>query len=350
MQKKVIALAVAGMISGVAFAQTNVTVYGVADAFYGYSAGDNVDFSGISSGGLSGGRIGFKGEEALGNGLKAIFTYEFGSLNIDTQGDNTSSGNGMTSTRQSFVGLSSAKLGTLSVGRQYAPSFLFLGGTSSNEVTIVNPSNLFVPQFATVQTGGGARWNNSVAYHSPVFGGFDARVIYGFGEQLRDGFGDASTDQSQIGAGVRYANGPIYLTAMYQAILEDEAVATNNGNKAWAIGGAYDFKVVKLFANYIREKDERSVTKKNWSLGLSVPVSTVGSVNVEYSQYKTDVASNTKAKGLGIGYNHFMSKRTTGYVNLSHIKNDDGLALGFNGVGTAGDSNTHFAVGMRHVF
>ena len=78
MQKKIIALAVAGLVSGVAFAQSNVTIYGVADANYYYASGDNLSRTGVDSGGLNGSRIGFKGEEALGNGLKAIFTMEYG--------------------------------------------------------------------------------------------------------------------------------------------------------------------------------------------------------------------------------------------------------------------------------
>jgi hypothetical protein len=89
MQKKIIALAVAGLASGAALAQTNVTIYGIADAAYVYSSGDPGNtrgvagspgvgingtntFSGIQSGMLSGSRLGFKGEEALGNGLKAV--------------------------------------------------------------------------------------------------------------------------------------------------------------------------------------------------------------------------------------------------------------------------------------
>jgi hypothetical protein len=83
MQKKLIALAVASLASGAAFAQTNVTMYGIADAGYVWSQGDALvtgtnKFSGIQSGLLSGSRLGFKGEEALGNGLKAIFTLEYG--------------------------------------------------------------------------------------------------------------------------------------------------------------------------------------------------------------------------------------------------------------------------------
>ena len=58
MQKKIIALAVAGLVSGAAFAQSNVTVYGVVDAYYGHfsSGSSNQTINAINSGGLSGWR------------------------------------------------------------------------------------------------------------------------------------------------------------------------------------------------------------------------------------------------------------------------------------------------------
>ena len=122
MQKKIIALAVAGLVSGVAFAQTNVTIYGVADVGYTYSQSDrgnglsgDYKFSGLRDGtdnGQNGSRIGFKGEEALGNGLKAIFVTE---LRI-SQTEGTQSG----VARRTFVGLSSSKFGTFTAGRQYS--------------------------------------------------------------------------------------------------------------------------------------------------------------------------------------------------------------------------------------
>jgi predicted porin len=124
MQKKLIALAVASLASGAAFAQTNVTMYGIADAGYVYSQGDAAGsgtnkFSGIQSGLLSGSRLGFKGEEALGNGLKAIFTLEY-SLNIDNN-TGVGSGSGGLNARQQFVGLAGG-FGTVALGRQYAPA------------------------------------------------------------------------------------------------------------------------------------------------------------------------------------------------------------------------------------
>ena len=137
MQKKIIALAVAGLASTTAFAQSNVTVYGVVDAGYVYTSGnlangDKAKANAIESGILAGSRIGFKGEEALGNGLKAVFTLEYG-LGIDgnnglggTTGAAVGGTNGSVlsaaAARQQFVGLGGG-FGTVTFGRQYAPGY-----------------------------------------------------------------------------------------------------------------------------------------------------------------------------------------------------------------------------------
>ena len=363
MQKKIIALAVAALASGVAMAQSNVTVYGVVDACYGYGstsskgAVDAKKFSGINDGGscgLQGSRIGFKGEEALGNGLKAVFTLEYGTDSTSFNSAATTAGGGtLNNVRQSFVGLTGG-FGTVSLGRQYAPSYDYLGNTSSNGVTQVHASNNLVGFFTTMQTGSGARWNNSVKYVSPNFSGFEGRAIYAFGEQIRDSYGDASTDASMLGLGGSYTNGPLFVTAMYQQILENDALALDNGQKAYALGGSYDFKVVKVFANYIREKTElgaADLTAKYWSLGAGIPVSQAGAVQLEYAQFKTDL-DETKSKGFSVGYTHALSKRTTLYTSLSRMSNEDAVGATFTkfGIGTFGASTTQFGAGINHKF
>ncbi|HQO29457.1 MAG TPA: porin, partial [Accumulibacter sp.] len=184
MQKKLIALAVAGLASSAAFAQTNVTMYGVADAGYVYSrgsvfAGTKPEFSGIQSGLLAGSRLGFKGEEALGNGLKAIFLLEY-ALNID-QNSGVGSGSGLAA-RQQYVGLAGNRWGQLTLGRQYAPGYdassrndSFLGAAFSPHSFLTSNAGY------TITPNSGARWNNSVAYTSGNYGGFQAKAIYGFG-------------------------------------------------------------------------------------------------------------------------------------------------------------------------
>ena len=123
MQKKIIALAVAGL-STAAFAQTNVTIYGVADVSAqgtnmsksvatGNNPADGGSFNLKSNSSL----IGFKGTEDLGNGLKGLFQIESDvnlTGNSSSQGVNagsTASG-GLGNLRDSYVGLNS-KYGTV---------------------------------------------------------------------------------------------------------------------------------------------------------------------------------------------------------------------------------------------
>jgi predicted porin len=81
MQKKLIALAIAGL-SSAAFAQTNVTIYGVADGTFDYiKVSSNNAVGGVGNPSntrvsSNGSHLGFKGTENLGNGMKAIFQFE----------------------------------------------------------------------------------------------------------------------------------------------------------------------------------------------------------------------------------------------------------------------------------
>ena len=67
MKKKLLALAVLGSLAAPVFAQSNVQIYGVADAYmrYGQLMGD--DLMSVHDGGIAGSRLGFRGEEDLGH-------------------------------------------------------------------------------------------------------------------------------------------------------------------------------------------------------------------------------------------------------------------------------------------
>ena len=226
MQKKLIALAVASLASGAALAQTNVTIYGIADAGYVYSSGGTptgvkgtYTFSGIQSGLLSGSRLGFKGEEALGNGLKAVFTLEYW-LALDTNSGvgNPDSDRSLNYARQQFVGLSSDKLGTAALGRQYAPGYQ--AAVNNDPFAGAGFSPVLVMQASaqnTIVAGSNARWNNAISYTSPNWSGFTAKAIYAFGENAVDGYNNASTsDNGRFGIGGNYANGPLNIDVVYQ--------------------------------------------------------------------------------------------------------------------------------------
>jgi predicted porin len=367
MQKKIIALAIAGLASGAAFAQTNVTVYGLVDQAFTYSDAGDYNFTGIKDGGLNGSRIGFKGEEALGNGLKAIFTFEIGH-----DADNEASG---FTNRQTFVGLNGSA-GTFTVGRQYNAASMFYSKNTSNDVTGVMPVNSLQNQNGSqIRSGGGnARQDNVVKYVSPNWSGFTAAASYSFGESARTlntaAFDDQADwkDNGRLAIAADYSNGPFNVSASYAVTDSVYSTTAALGSdykdiKEWFIGAGYDFKVVKLYGTYQDLSNDNNGTavvtdQTLWSVGLSAPVGAKGLAYLEYAEFdgKTDnqaTKNDGKSKGWGIGYQHSLSKRTTLYTQFSQIDHDsDVVSVGswVSGAAVKGEKQDNFIAGIRHTF
>jgi len=360
MQKKLIALAVASLASGAAFAQTNVTMYGIADAGYLYSQGDaggvlggTNKFSGIQSGLLSGSRIGFKGEEALGNGLKAIFTLEY-SLNID---NNTGVGStGGLNARQQFVGLAGG-FGQIALGRQYSPGYQATANNDPAGGAAFEPQSYMTAQAGnTITPNSGARWNNAVSYTSPNWGGFTGKAIYSFGE-TQDAFGTyndnlvSTSDNGRWAVGANFAAGAFNVDGVYQV---RQNVAGANDINEWYVGGSFDLKFVKLMASYQDQNDKNVLNNDNstWTLGAVIPVGNFG-IHLAYAQTDFDQGLiDGKSNGAMVAGTYALSKRTTAYAGYVWTKNDnDSLGLGpVAGVGASGETNNTFTVGVRHSF
>ena len=374
MQKKLIALAVAGLVSAPVFAQSNVTIYGVADAYMGFGSHGSNDFAAVNSGGLSGSRIGFRGTEDLGNGLKGVFTVE--------QGFNIDNGSGLGDpSRQAFVGLSGG-FGTVSVGRQYAPGYDFQYDAFASSAILSAQSILSnYGDVATIDASGGSRWDNSVAYNGS-FSGLKVRAIYAMGAN-EDTYDEVTLDGNSIGLdknmdpsdddrfglGLEYANGPLKVGAVYHYLKDPASVSTvSDDQQEWLVGGSYNFGVLTLAASY-QEVDSaynlKGIDADVWQIGVVVPVGAAGNVHVGYGEL--DIDANTlgetfsgKAKTYSIAYTHALSKRTTAYVGYNRTDNDDGLDAGpVNYLPSAsdvaadrfgGDNSDVVAVGVRHTF
>ena len=388
MQKKIIALAVAGLVSGATFAQSNVTIYGIADAGYAYSKSGSADgaknptFSGIESGSWEGSRIGFMGEEALGNGLKAIFRMEYGT-SIDGHGSDGDSA-GLYETRTAYVGLDT-NYGTLTLGKLNSAADDYYGDNSSNAKSgnsaLETLASAYSANLGGVISGPNTVINNAIAFQSKDYDGFSGRLMYGFGENPGSADPTSNADGATDGiAGIsgKYNNGPLNIDAMYYTKMNQmstDAKYDNKDTEEWLLGASYDFEVVKAFASYQHSKNKGAVDVDDgaggtnslgnakmdvWSVGVSAPVSAAGTVMFEYAKATgTSDLNDSKDKswGLSLGYTHDFSKRTMFYSSVGYVNNNKleaGVAsiadTGYKGVGVSDENNWSFLSGIRHSF
>lgn len=380
MQKKIIALAVAALASSAAFAQSNVTIYGVADAYLASSKTDDAKRQNlVQSGGLAASRLGFKGAEDLGNGLKAIFALEY-RLEIDNNsgvGFTTSSASSGPA-RQQLVGLTGG-FGTAVAGRlqttayDWAVKYDALAGTAFSPLQNVNGSNFIIGG-----TTAGARASNAVAYISPSISGLTVALNHAkLSEQTVTNVENETTatmvgayyDQGPLSAGLVYSHVAIDAGARFSTAVNGYVnpagtamagtVAKATGVKAqddWALGASYDFGVVKAFGTYQRSKYKADGTlatvdetaNRAYSLGLSAPVSAKGAVIASYASNSIkNTAGDDDTKSYTLAYTHSLSKRTTGYVGFNGIIRDGLVKV--TGTNDGADTNT-FVAGLNHKF
>lgn len=333
MQKKLIALAVAGLVSAPAFAQSNVTIYGLVDVGVSHYAGSSTykNRTGLDSGLQSGSRLGFRGVEDLGNGLKASFVLEWG--------HNPDVNNTLNSNRQSFVALSGG-FGTVALGRQYTPQHTFFDSIDPfNTGTVGNVEGVYS---AGVIGSSVIRLDNVIAYVSPNLSGLTVTAAYtanGLGDEEVTLKGTSSGNAKIWAINPVYKNGPLLVGFNYHQVKID---ATDFDNKVWDLGGAYDFGAVRLSGLYGQSKTDND-KQKQWMLGATVPVGQAGKVLVSYISSEFD--SGAEGDKWSLGYTHDLSKRTNLYAAFAKTSDD-----AYFGKGNALDYNKGFNLGIRHKF
>ncbi|MDB5763792.1 MAG: porin [Herminiimonas sp.] len=338
MKKSLLALALLSAFAGAASAQTNVTVYGVVDAgitreFGTPMGGVAGSTTKLTSGAQSGSRLGFKGTEDLGGGLSANFVLENGFLE-DTGGLGQG---GLLFGRQAYVGLASKSWGAVNVGRQYTPTWLLLDSIDPFGSGTAGVAYNFMGMGTTI------RMNNAVQYSAPNLSGFNADVIYGFGEVAGN-----SAANRQMGLSTRYANGPLNVGLAY---LNTNNITDSNKSKLTLLGGTYDFGVAKAHLGYGLEKDDSGVLdQRDLLVGVSLPVSASGSVMASYIRKDDKSALNMDANQLALGYNYALSPRTNLYTAIARIDNKNGAAYTVGNASETGTTDKAFNIGIRHKF
>lgn len=338
MRKSLIAIAVTGALCSTAQAQSNVTIYGVADMNVTSLSGNGKSLVVADPGGISGARLGFKGSEDLGNGLKAIFQYEFGSLKMDQN-------SGITGTRESFVGLQS-KLGTLIAGYIYSPADDFNSGYDG-----LSNSGLLSARSNMLNDGGFSTkvddtFASAVGYISPNIGGLTLRGVIGLGEQ------STSPKEKKYAFSAEYVRGPFKTEVIHHYVDNQGGVTPVVDLRETGLGVGYDFGFAKLLGTYMTKKATGGGQDKSWALGAQIPAGP-GSVRLSYAALDMSAASGNKdAKGWTAAYFYELSKRTTLYTGYHALDNSSAASYShekLSGLST-GSSASLFTVGIRHKF
>lgn len=331
MQKKIIALAVAAAAAAPAFAQSNVTVYGIADAYYARSSASGASsVTSINAGGQSASRLGFKGTEDLGGGLKAIFVLEYGLVN------DADVGVGENLARQQLLGLTGS-WGTAVAGRAQTTGYDWSCANSTLAGSAIDAdSKLGVSTL--LACGGSGRQNNAVAYISPSFGGLSFAVNHAR-------VTEAGNDSSGTLLSATYTNGPISAGLVWGGIDFSTAADTDE----YGVRASYDFGMAKVGGHW-QNNDNGTTDNSKWQIFAAIPVSAAGAVHLQYAQNDMD-AANSDSDAWTLAYTHSLSKRTNVYTGYTRVTNDSAVkqAAGFAAPTNGGNSSV-FAVGLRHMF
>ncbi|MCD6662235.1 MAG: porin [Comamonas sp.] len=301
MKKSLIALAVLGA-SGFAMAQSSVTLYGVADAGLGKVANGKTQMT--SAGLLNNGnsRLGVKGVEDLGGGLKAGFNFESG-LTLKN-GDFAGSGGGFWGRAANmYLG---GSWGTFLMGRTLNPSFYGFAAwelTGAANYTVVGNTFGF-------GGGNGPRNSSQFTYTTPNISGFSGSLGYIFSA---DNGGNAKWDLNAI-----YANGP-----MSVAITANKTQTQKTG---WSLGGRYNFGQFIVAASY----SDAYTVRRGFSIG-GTALFGPASVTLDLTRdTKNPVKKYTNALLEG---KYSLSKRTFVYADYLRL-----------------DGGNNYGVGVRHNF
>jgi len=334
-------------------AQERVSIYGIADAGYGFSAYRYRDgavriderSSALRDGYLNDSRWGMRGEEALSGGQKISFNLE--------QGVHLTTG-AAASTSRAFdriatLGLSGKQWGTLTFGRQRSVSEQFF------KADIVKSLGKMARAFGAYKV----RRDGLIRYISSEWGGIRLGLGYAPNGTIA-GRANPAADQHDhyVTAALGYTFGALQLAALYdQEQPLDAATGMRRGYavKNWVLAASWDFSAIRLNVAWGRDANgkmnkpgdvdkttlggfvvpglgayaARGFNSRNLFVSVLVPAGR-GRIGLSWSRsssnlariYAANNAGATLATGAqniwGVIYTHALSKRTTIYAYAAH--------------------------------
>ena len=329
MKKNVIALAIAAAVAAPA-ANAAPTVYGIANMAFqmdakGKDSGQSVD-SVVS-------RVGVKGSEDLGSGLKAVYKFEF-QVNIDSENNSTTEAKTTPSltARNQYVGLAGG-FGTVLMGRHDTPlkmsqpKDLFNDGLLDNDkMTNIGFGNT---------KGGEDRVAQTLAYVSPSFGGVKLAAALVPNEAATPAKDSAITNISSLAAMYGSKKKGLYLAAALN-VADDKSGDQKYGriSAQYAVDG--------LVANAMYQKSSAAGAEGSnimigaaYKMGKFMP-------KLKYSMNSEDKKSGKEGTVVALGVDYSLGKKTKAYLEFGMF--DDDFA------GGKSTSYNSTSIGLQHKF
>ena len=405
MKKSLFALAAVGAIAGTAQAQSSVTVYGLIDEAYvganqrfanpgqtvnsnSASGVTNTTTSAITSGAESTSRLGFKGNEDLGGGLSAFFTYELG---LDPNKPEVIAVN-YTQNRQSFFGLKKAGIGAISFGTQYTPIFdaasitdpgmlnnmmgnvIYDKGTGTNPAYTANQTNAAqsMPgayQYSAMTNNSSfiVRAGNSLKFQSDSFAGFNVNAFAVLSQAnsnsvaptasgVNSGYatGAGNVNSTAWGLGANYNWNKLLVTANYQSFSDKSAYTlpsngvytvgtpqmggfagqvapgVNDKDNQWYTAATYDFGILKAYVQYINRKVSDQYNPNNYVARTAQQIGVRSFVTPVVESWASVGTGRMTSSAAATGTNGIMTGAQTNQSAGSNSVNFGGFQLGSN--------------------
>ncbi len=351
MKKSLLALAALTAFTGVASAQSSVTLFGVVDVSARNVKNGSDSLKSLSTDGMGSSRLGFRGVEDIGGGLRASFWLE-GSLQADT-----GNASGQNWQRRSTVSLTGG-FGEVRLGRDYTPDFwnhtVFDPFGTNGVGSSTNLFNFTAAGGTSATTGAQtiARANNTIGYFLP--GGLGG--MYG---QVMLAAGEGAQGNKHVGFRFGYAAGPVNVALAYGKTDVNSALATDW--KRINLGASYNLGFMTLMGQYITADvtggTSNGVETVNYVIGANIKAGAQGTLKVSYVKSDGDgPTASLKARDatqFAFGYQHALSKRTSLYGHFSRISNKSGASYTASSGGpaqTAGKGSTGYEFGVNHSF
>jgi predicted porin len=302
--------------------------------------------------------LGFRGSEALGDGLKAIYQIE-GTLSVDT-------GAGAIAARDTRIGLE-GKFGTIFGGNWTTPYNAATSGldpfypTTAGYMSIMGNGSASTSDNLIDTSSFDRRQQNSVHYWSPNWNGLSVRVAHGLNEEKpASGAKPSLTSMAAI-----YEQGPLHASVSHERHHEYQGPGRNDhGTK---IGAAYRFGATRIAAIAERltyETASGKLERKSYYLsathqigahGIRFGVATAGDGEGSSTQKIGFMKKgpDTGATHYTLGYDYNFSKRTSAFAYYTLLDNEKNAVHDFaiNSLGAgAGATLKGSALGIRHAF